>query len=236
MFRGRLHSLADVPTIVSTFKARFPNTVVWFDATAVNVLLDPVKMDQFFLLPIEKTEIFGSVEELDVNGPHRFEQEELIQEIRTTWAGYLIDTTFLSAVRTLKWETRAAASGEVEPSSTAMRESVERKVVGADSIAESIEFLLPVLDLAGLTKPHRIRVTVTLDLRNRRIILRPSGGDIIVAVRSAELELRAVLLDLLGAVPLIVPDGSGDSHVVVDPAAKGLCPLIGGSPALIGTV
>jgi len=237
LFRGRLHSLVDVPIVVAEFKKRFPDAAVWFDRLGVNVVLDPLKLDQFFRLGITETRIFSALS--DLGSGTAFEQMELVEKIRSEFAGgHLIDTTFLQSIRQLKWSTGDVAEGEVAHASAAMRQSVEMKVSGAEAIPESIEFRVPVLDLPELDTLRSIRVTVTLAMSRRRIILTPEGDAISNAVRAAEAELREKLAALLlgPALPTDVPSSAPDDGGTSGLIQRSICPLIGGAPSLVGSV
>lgn len=201
--KASLRGLQDLVAIIVD-RTIAPAPEVYYDRTAVSVLLDRNDRRAVVVCQLQKTERWARLESLAAGV--KFTPKEAIRlfrfELPSVGSQRLID-----ALRKVDFERKGTGASTVQHGRESLGKSVEIVVQQADQIPESIRIEIPVFSNPGLRFSASVEVGIYVDLEREAIEIRPLADEIESGIEAAQAQIALALneeLDDLDPKPLVL--------------------------------
>ena len=144
---------------------------------------------------LTRSEAFASLCKLEEAS--KIAQQDLVLELRTTFAHSFGPDSFLPVVRKLKFSRSTDGASDVQHGRESMGKQVTAEVSGVDgAIPEEVTFTVPVYDQVEFLAS--VRCAVHVDVVEAAFVVKPLGGEIEKALREANAHMAQHLMTRLG--------------------------------------
>jgi hypothetical protein len=194
--KPRKHNLATVAEVVdfSQEKGEPETTVIWYDRSAVVVILDDATRRDVARVNLQYTPQLGRLLKLEKDKP-AFNQKDFVRLLRIDLAGCLTDARLLEWVRSVRFTSTANAAGVMRHGRESMGRDIDDEVLSeqGQDCPEEVLLNVRIFDDPILTRVWPIRCAVEIDAPNQTFGLVPLPLQLHDAIES---QVAAIGMDL----------------------------------------
>lgn len=168
-----LRTLEEVPKYAARIGTE-DGSVVWFDRTAIVIVLDDTTRRDKVTMPLKFTPQMRSLFTLEKDKP-KFTQTEIVRLLRVDLADCRIDDRLLNWVRSCRFNTTANAGGQVKHGRESLGRDIDESIVGGDGgeCPEEIRFDVRVFDDPLAVDKWEVRCAVELIVSEQSFRITP---------------------------------------------------------------
>jgi hypothetical protein len=176
------------PDSLAEWAWNLPDPRAWVSLAEVRVTAEDARQS-FGVLPVGHSPQLNALLELEAK-PRWMDQMELVRFLRTTVGGCLVDASLVATFRNLSLSKNEAMRSNAQQDRASLGKALEAQVTGAGAIPEDIDVNIPMVrDPLLPIRRQPVKLVLETDPVQVRFMLHVYPGDLVRAMRSAELEL-----------------------------------------------
>ena len=167
--------VAEIIALASRFATAADAPVVWYDQTAVCLVIDDDgNRLETATLTLETSDVFAVMERLRAKPAEAwFDQKSFVRLLRIDLAGTLPPVTLLNPVCKVRFENGEKVSGEVRSQRESLGREIISKVEADTELPEEVTLTAPVYKTAGERDSYPVRCSVEVDPMQGKFRLLP---------------------------------------------------------------